>query len=93
MIRYFTELTEYLKSRGINPGLNFMDNEASKALNMTMTTMNINYQLFPPSNHISNNTDRAIKTFKNQFISGLCRKKNTFILNCGTDHYIRKQSV
>ena len=80
MIRYFTELTEYLKSRGINPGLNFMDNEASKALNMTMTTMNINYQLFPPSNHISNNTDRAIKTFKNQFISGLCSVDKHFHL-------------
>ena len=57
MIRYFTELTKYLKSRGINPGFHFMDNEASTALNMTMITMNIKYQLVPPSNHIANNAE------------------------------------
>ena len=49
-----------------------MDNEASTALNLTMTTMNIKYQLFPPSNHISKNAERAIQTFKNNFIAGLC---------------------
>ena len=55
MIRDFTELTEYLKSHKINPGLHFMDNEASTALNMTMTTMNTKYQLVPLSNHRVNN--------------------------------------
>ena len=30
VIRAFTELTADLKSRGINPGFHFMDNEASK---------------------------------------------------------------
>ena len=58
MIRFFTSLTEGLKSRGIHPGLHFMDNEASTALNMTMTTMNIKYQLVPPSNHRANNAER-----------------------------------
>ena len=58
MIQSFTELTEDLKSSGINPGFHFMNNEASTALNMTMTTMNIKYQLVPPSNHRANNTDR-----------------------------------
>ena len=33
-----------------------------------MTTMDINYQLVPPSNHISKNADRAIQTFKKHFI-------------------------
>ena len=48
-----------------------MDNEASTALKMTMTSMNINYQLAPPRNHISNNAERAIQTFNHHFIAGL----------------------
>ena len=39
----FTSFTEDLKIRGINPGFHFMDNEASTALKMTMTSMNIKY--------------------------------------------------
>ena len=55
IIRAFTSLTGDLKSRGINPGFHFMDNEASTALEMTTTTMNIKYQLVPPSNQRANN--------------------------------------
>ena len=39
---------------------------------MEMTTMEIKYQLVPPSNHRENNSERAINTFKNHFISVLC---------------------
>ena len=49
-----------------------MDNEVSAALNMTMTSMNIKYQLVPPSNHRPNNAEKAITTLKNHFIVGLC---------------------
>ena len=55
MKRDFTDLNEDVKIRGINTGFHFMDNEAYKALNMKMTSMNIKYQLVPPSNHIANN--------------------------------------
>ena len=48
-----------------------MDNEASTAFNMTMISMKIKYQLVPPSNHIANNVERLIQTFKNHFIAGL----------------------
>ena len=71
MILYFTDLTEDLIRSGIDPGFHFMDNEESKALNMTITSTNINYQLVPPRNHRANNTDRAIQTFKNHFIEGM----------------------
>ena len=43
IIRAYTSLTKVLKIRGINPGLHFMDNEASTALKLTMTNMNIKY--------------------------------------------------
>ena len=38
-----------------------------------MKTIIIKYQLVPPSNHRANNAEREIQTFKNHFISGLCR--------------------
>ena len=49
-----------------------MDNKASTILKIKMKTMNIKYKLVPPSNHRANNAERAIKTFKNHFIAGLC---------------------
>ena len=55
MICAFTSLTKYLKSHGIIPGLQFMDNKASIAFNMEMTTIDVSYQLVPPSNHRANN--------------------------------------
>ena len=57
-----------------------MDNETSTALKTKMTSMNIMYQLVPPSNHRSNNAERAIKTFKNHFIAGMCNVDKDFHL-------------
>ena len=78
MIQNFTELTEDLKSRRINPGFHLMDNEAYTSLNIKMTSMNINYQLVPPSNHRSNNTERAIHDLRYYFIEGLCSADKDF---------------
>ena len=80
MIRALTSLTKDLKRQGINPGFYFMDNESSTALNLTMTTINTNYQLFPLSNHRAKNTEREIQTFKNRFIAGLCSVDKYFHL-------------
>ena len=71
MIISFPSFTEHLKIRGISPGFHFMDNEAYTNLKMTMTSMNIKYQLVPPSNQISDNLEREIQTFKNHFIAGM----------------------
>ena len=48
-----------------------MDNKSSTALKMAMTTMDINYQLYPPSNHRAYNVEGEIQTFNNHFIVGL----------------------
>ena len=45
-----------------------------------MTTMDIKYQLVPPSNHRATNEERAIQTFINQFISGMCSVDKEFRL-------------
>ena len=60
LIQAFTDLTEYFICRGINQGFHFMDNEASTALKMTMTSMNTEYQLVPPDNHKANNAEIAM---------------------------------
>ena len=72
IIRAFTELTTDLKSRKINPGLHLMENESQIYFFMTMATMDIRYQLVTSGKYRANNADRAIQTFKNHFIVGLC---------------------
>ena len=75
-IRAFTSLTEYIKRRGINPGLHLMDNEASTALNMKMTSMKIKYQLVTPSNHITNSAERESDTnLQNPFHVGVVQRR------------------
>ena len=69
MIRAFTSLTEDFKGQRIHPVFHFMDNESSTALNLTMTTMNIKYQLVPKNNHRANNAERAIQNLKKHFIA------------------------
>ena len=93
MIRVFASLTEDLKIRGIHPGFHFMDNEASATLKLTMTTMNIKYQLVPPSNHSANNAERAIKTFKNHFIAVLCSVEKYFQFQLWDTLLHQEQSV
>ena len=72
MIQDLKKCTTEFKIRGINLVCHFMENEASTALKLEMTTMEIKYQLFPPSNHRANNSERAIQMFKNNFIARLC---------------------
>ena len=80
MIIAFTSLNEDLKIRGIHPDLHFMENESSTDLKMTMTTMNIKYQLVPLNSHRANNAEIAIQKFKNHFIAVLCSVDKVFHL-------------
>ena len=47
MIQDFTELIEEIKIHRIKPGFHFVDNEASTALKMTITSINIRYMYLP----------------------------------------------
>jgi hypothetical protein len=49
-----------------------LDNEASRAIERAITTSGATYQLVEPYNHRVNSAERAIRTFKNHFIAGLC---------------------
>ena len=69
-----------LKSRGLQPELQKLDNEASQVLQQYMVEEHINFQLVPPGLHRRNAAERAIRTFKNHFIAGLCTTAADFPL-------------
>jgi hypothetical protein len=62
---------DLLKSRGLTPQLQCLDNEASQALQHFLQAEGIDYQLAPPHAHRRNSAERVIRTFKNHFIEGL----------------------
>jgi hypothetical protein len=70
-----------LKSSGLAPQLQKIDNEASRLLLDFLHSENVEYQLAPPHNHRTNAAERAIRTFKNHFIAGLCSTDPTFPLH------------
>ena len=80
MIWDFIEFTTDFKSCRINPGIHFMDNEASTDFKMATITMDIKYQLVTPSNHRSNNAKISIQKLKNYFITVLCSVDKYFHL-------------
>ena len=80
VIRFFTYLTEDLKIHGIDPCFNFMNNDASTALKITMTSVNIHYHSVTPNNQRSKTVERDIQTFKNHFIAGMCSVEKDFHL-------------
>jgi hypothetical protein len=64
----------------LKPHLQRLDNEESLALRNYLTQQGITYQLAPPHIHRRINAERAIQTFKNHFIAGLCSVDPTFTL-------------
>jgi hypothetical protein len=66
---------------GLQPKLARRDNECSAALKTFLNEENIDYQLVPPGTHRRNAAERAIWTFKNHFIVGLCRVDKDFPLH------------
>ena len=71
---------ELLSSRGLRPQLQKLDNEASSALQQHLVSEDVNFQLAPPHVHQRNAAERAIRTFKNHFIAGLCSTDANFPL-------------
>ena len=80
-IKAYEEIYTMLTSRGLKPQLHWLDNEASTALKNYITKQQTQYQLTPPHIHRRNAAERAIRTFKNHFISGLCSVDRNFPLH------------
>ena len=77
----FKVLYNILLSRGLKPQLQRLDNEASALLRAFLTEKQIDYQLAPPHLHRRNAAERAIRTFKNHFVSILCGTDPQFPLH------------
>ena len=78
MLAAYDKMHTYLVDRGMKPQLQILDNESSKLLKDYMKKKNMQYQLAPPGQHRTNAAERAIRTFKNHFIAGLCTTDTHF---------------
>ena len=76
----YNKLYDYLTDRGLKPKFNVMDNEAITAINKLLTQRDSKFLLVKPHNHHVNAAERAICTFKNHFITGLCTVDKDFPL-------------
>jgi len=71
-MKAFQNIFEKLNEAGHKPQMVRLDNEATQVLKAYFEKENLSYQLVPPNNHRRNYEEKAIGTFKDHFISGLC---------------------
>ena len=72
IIEGFDTVFSQMKEKGHKPKFNVTDNQASTAIKAYLKAQDCAYQFVEPSNHRVNAAERAIQTYKNHFISGLC---------------------
>lgn len=77
----FEKMHNQLIASGLKPALHILDNEASNILRRFLSKQDIAFQLAPPHSHRRNAAERAIRTFKNHFIAGLCTCNKNFPLH------------
>jgi hypothetical protein len=70
-LKAYEHVNQELTSKGFKPKLQTLDNEASEVLNSFFTENDVEYQLVSPHCHRCNAAERAIRTFKEDFVSGL----------------------
>ena len=72
ILQAFDQVFQELKERGYKPEFNVTDNQAATPIKAYLKNEQTKWQFVEPSNHRVNAAERAIQTFKNHFISGLC---------------------
>ena len=70
----FHEVFQQLEDKGHKPTFNVTNNQATKPIKSFLKTEQCDCQFVEPTNHRVNAAERAIQTFQNHFISGLCSK-------------------
>lgn len=76
----FTGVYNRLDTHGFKPMFAVADNQAAPAIKAFITAHGGQVQFVEPNNHRANAAERAIQTFKNHFISGLCTTDENFPL-------------
>ncbi len=69
---------KYLSSRGFKPLLHKMDNKTSKDVEEFIDSQHTTLQYTPPDIHRTNSTERAIRTWKNHFSTGIASLPKSF---------------
>jgi hypothetical protein len=77
----YDSVHQELTVKGFKPKLQTLDNEAFAALKNFFTEHDIAYQLVPPHCHRRNSAERASRTFKEHFVSGLSSVDPSFPLH------------
>jgi hypothetical protein len=80
-VKSYDTVHQELTVKGFKPQLQTLDNEASAALKNFFTINDIAYQLVLPHYHHRNAAERAIRTFKEQFVVGLSSVDPAFPLH------------
>jgi hypothetical protein len=70
-VKAYDHIHRELTAKGFKQKLQTLDNEASAALKHFFTANDVENQLVPPHFHRRNAAERAIRTFKEQFVAGL----------------------
>jgi hypothetical protein len=78
LLKAFQVMEQELMARGLRPKLVKLDNEVSKLLKTYLHQQNITFQLVPPYSHMRNSASRAIRSFKDHLIAGLCSTDKSF---------------
>jgi hypothetical protein len=78
LLKAFQFMEQELVARGLKLKLMKLDNEASKLLKDYLYQQDITFQLVPPYTHIRNSAERAIRSFKDHLIAGLCSTDKSF---------------
>jgi hypothetical protein len=92
MVRAYNKLIQELVDHGFKPILQLLDKKYSSALRSLLNHHDIQFQLAPPHIHRRNAAERAIQTFKNNFIAGLCSVDPTFPL-CLCDRLLPQATI
>ena len=83
LTRAYKKLHGRLLSYGLKPKYHKLDNELPPAMKKIYMEKEIKYQVVPPHQHRRNPAERAIRTFKNHFIAGLCSTDEKIPFNVG----------
>jgi hypothetical protein len=78
LLKAFQIMEQVLVARGLEPKLMKLDNEASKLLKTYLHQQDITFQLVPPYSQRRNSTERAIRSFKDHLIAGICTTDKSF---------------
>jgi hypothetical protein len=78
LLKAFQFMEQELVARGLRPKLMKLDKEASRLLKDYLHQQDITFQLVPPYSHRQNSAERAIRSFRDHLIAGLCSTDKYF---------------